>query len=501
DVHEALRSYRNTARSIDNPRLQPTYEALLDALAEHIEAYASEPTAEEALVIGQAVGQLEDVRQVPQLVRAIRHHFAKPNVFVDVSANLIAAAMSTPVDETGPVRDHILGADIRGTGHTTGQLSVSLLPDVDRAAIDMVLLTTTESQTVGRKGGVRVYNDGTTAIGTRKWVWLDEQGFTTVPAVSRATTKTTITGIRSERGSSIIENAARKRAGKQKREAEHIGSRHAEQRSNSRTDQEVGERLCQANSQFIEKFRTPLVNRKLFPQQLRFSTTEQALQIVGLQTDASRLAAATPPPKLPEGADIALRLHQSMVDNFAAGALAGRTLDDQQLRQIVVDLLGEVPERLDVEEEDAEQWAVSFDRIRPITVSFDDEMLTLVIRGRKYFKGKTAYPAMDITAIYKVEPTEQGFKAIRQGDLQVFPPGFDPQGDETLSTSRVVIRRLLQRRMAQFLAEEIELGDFVVPDEMQAVGKLRPLSMTSESGWLTARWAMVPLDPPTDAQP
>ncbi len=501
DVHQAMRRYRSMDRSIDNPRFQPTYEALLDALAERVEAYASEPTADVAVEIGQAVGQLEDFRQVPQLVRAIRHHFSHPNLFFEVSADLISAGMSMSVDETGPVRDVILGADIRGTGHTTGQLCVSLVPDADRAAIDMVLQTTTQSQNIARKGGVRIYNNGTTVIGTQKSVWLDEQGFSTMGAVSQATTRTTITGIRSDRGSNLIEKAARRRAEKQQREAECIGSLHAEQQSNRRVDQEVGERLSQANAAFVDKFRVKLVGRKLFPQQLRFSTTEQALQIVGLQADASRLAAATPPPELPDGSDIALRLHQSMVDNFAAGALAGRTVDDQQLRKIVVDLLGEMPEVLEVEEENDERWAVSFDRDRPITVTFAEGMLTLVIRGSKYTKGKTAYPAMNITAIYKIEPAAEGFKAIRQGDLQIFPPGFDPQSGDTLSTSLVVIRRLLERRMGKFLGEEIELGSFVVPDQWLKVGQLRPLSLAAENGWLTVCWEMASPGHPAGSNP
>ena len=55
----SLQHYLDTAENIGNPKLQPAYEQLLDFLAERLEAYVAKPNGDDALRIGQAIGQLD----------------------------------------------------------------------------------------------------------------------------------------------------------------------------------------------------------------------------------------------------------------------------------------------------------------------------------------------------------------------------------------------------------------------------------------------------------
>lgn len=493
DVRDALRQYRNVARNVGNPDLEPAYRRLLDFLAEHLETYAAQPTAEEALIIGRAVQELEAVRQAPELVAAIRHGLSRPNLSLHVSAELVAAGIAGPVDETAPVRDVILRTDIYGTGHTTGRVTLELWPQTTRGVIDTVFRGLTRTRNTGYHGRITIYSRGTTGVGARKRIWVDESGLSALPAVSKAATRSTITGIASARGRRLIQRLAWRRAAKQKRQAEWIASRHAERRVNRRIDTQVAELLARANEAFVGNFRRPLLERRLFPRELRFSTSGEALRVVTLQSDASQLGAPGPPEVTLPACDLGLQMHESMVNNMAASALAGRTVDDEELRAAVVELFGKLPEALKPEE-DAQPWAIAFDGLQPISVSFAEDRVRLTIRGRRYYRAEKSHPAMNITAVYNITRDEQGYRATRQGELQIFPPGFVPDRGGKLSARQVAIRRLLERRLAKVFEEQVRFEGFVPPGKWSKAGRLRPAQLVCRKGWLTVAWKAEPAD-------
>jgi len=490
DVRLALSRYLLIAQNIDNPGLKSAYENLMDALAVQLESYAQAPTAKGALIIGRLIVQLEDAGQASTLIRAVRHHYVRPNLCVEVSADLIDAAMGGPVDETTPVRDVILGTDIFGTGHTTGRICVELIPNPDRAAMETIFCGTTLSDNVGYNGPVRVYSNGTTQLDGRKCIFLDADGLDWLPAVSEAETRSRITSIRARRRSRLIEQIAWRRAAKQQHQAECIASAHAEERLNGRIDSQAEEMLARADRAFREKFRRPLVQRKLFPQRLDFSTTKDALHVVAVRADASQLAAPTDPPPTAGGAELNVRIHESMVNNLLASGLGGMTLRDETYKDLLVELLGELPERFQVEAGEP-AWAIDFDALRPICVAFDDDQLTVTVRGRRYYRDGEDYPAMNVTAIYDVEQNEQGLAAVRRGPLEIFPPGFVPDSGKTLSTKQMVIRSLLETRFERIFSEEIPLEDIELPGNRGTAGRLRPIRFACQDGWLSLAWKRV----------
>jgi len=488
DVKESLRRYRFLAASVESTKLKAAYNRMLDGLAKQIESYRSKPTAEGAVAIGLAVGQLQDARQAPELVAAVLHHFARPNLFADVSAELIAAAMSEDVDETAPVEDVILGTRIRGTGHTTGSVTAKLVPDELRGVVDVTFLGVTKTDNVGTNGPVRIYSNGVTRLGVCKRIWIDADGLSSLPAIAKAITDSDITDIH---GGRMAERIAWNRAGQQQYRAQQIASEHAQQRVNRRVDDETVEMLDRANDAFVKKFRQPLMERNLFPQIFDFSTTTEWLKLVGLQAGRYQLAAPTEPAtKLIENHDLALRIHQSMIDNLAAGSVAGRTVRDETFRSVLVALLGKLPEELK-ETEDQAPWAITFAARQPVSVEFADGGFTVTIRGRRYYRGDESYPGMNVTAAYKFSEADGGFKAIRQGELKIFPPGFVPGSGKRLSAREVTIRTLLKRRFGKIFEEEFLVEQIELPERWSKVGKLQPVQLVGEGTWLTVAWRRV----------
>lgn len=485
DVQSALRRMLMVMGAIDNPQTKTIYEQTLDKLAAHLKAYALKPTTEDALDISESVRWLINARQAPELIEAVERRFSRPNLYAEVSAEFVAAGLDESVDDTTTIRDYILGTDVSGAGHTIGQTTAELTPDANHAVVDTLLFATTYSQTVGSHGPVCIYSSGTTQIGACKRIWINEYGIFSYPAVSNAVTQTCIYDIQARR--QIIERIAWKKAGQQQSSAEYVASRHAEQRVNERVDAKAAETLDKAQRDFTEKFRRPLCEHKLFPEQLLFNTDAQALQVVSMEIGNTRLAAFTPPPSAAK-TDMVLRVHESMINNFALDALGGMTVHEEKLQAAVIDMLGRLPDKLKGDE-DKEPWAITFARRQPISITFADDGFKITIRGGEYFKGEAAYPAMDVTAIYKIEKTANGFKAVRQGEVQIFPPGRQKVGGREQA-----IKRLLEKRFGKIFEPELIGEGFVFSGKWEKVGKMQPIEIQCRDGWLTIAWKRAPAE-------
>lgn len=176
-----------------------------------------------------------------------------------------------------------------------------------------------------------------------------------------------------------------------------------------------------------------------------------------------------------------------MINNFTASALAGMILREERVREAAIRLLGEVPEGLKPEAE-AEPWGIKFQPLRPAWVAFEDGRFTISIRGGTFYEGEKKHPGMDVTATYRIVGEGTALKAVRQGDLAIFPPGFDPQGSKQLSAAQTVIRRLLQRRLANVFKDEIVPEELVLPDKWRRAGKLQLVQWVAADGWLSLAW-------------
>ena len=489
DVRAALRTYLTTARAVGDANLKAQFESLMGAVPKHLEAYRKKPTLSGATTISSIIDWLEEAGQAQRLVAAIRHHYVHPNFFVQVSRDMIAAGIEEPMDSVEPVRDCILGASVSGTGHVTGQISVELMPSTSRGEIHVVVQGTVQSQTVGRKGPARVYNDGTTQLTARKPILLDAEGFSMRPATSDASVRSTVRDVQAGRGG-FIERAATKRVYKMKCQAEAIASSHAEQQANRRADDQAAEMVGDAQEQFVKKVRTPLVDRGLFPKQLDVSTTADELFITGLEAAPRQLAAPGPPPAVVEGRSLTARVHQSSVNNFAQTALAGMIVKEERFQASVIEMLGELPDRLK-SEEDAEPWGITFAPQGPFTVSFDEGQFTIIMRGWQYTTGESSFAGMNVKAVYNIEKGPQGFKAVRQGPLEIFPPGFKPGSGQQLSVRQQTLRTLLERRMGKIFEAEIVPDDIELPGRWEGTGKLVLAQWDVSDGWMTVAFNWV----------
>lgn len=490
DVRKALRQYLLTARTLNKPKVRQQYEIVLEDLASRLEKYLQQPSAELAEEIDLRLDWLEEAGQAGWLVKAISGQLSHPNVFIEVSAGLIASRVAQPVDEVGPVRDCILKTDIHATGHTKGELNVELIPSDDQGQFDLVFEGDTATDSVGYRGGFQIYANGNTRITARKRITIDAENISAQPAVAQAETSTSIQGVSAQRGGRVAASLGCRRAEKQRPKAECIASRHAEQRFNEQLDGRAEKLLADANERYHERFRRPLIERRLFPEVLRFSTSARALGITAMQIGEGSLAAAGAPPKLNADGEFTIRVHQSAINNLTASALGGVVLDERRLDRIATESLG-APKR-GPDEADPENWAITFARRQPVIVTFGDNAFSVTIQGRSYAKERDVYPGMNVTAHYKIQRAEGGWKAVRQGELVVLPPGFRLGSGQQLSAREQVLRKVLERRFGKFFEPELKPKNLVLAPEGQKPLELQLTHWETTNGWLLMAWKQVP---------
>ena len=482
-VGDDLGRYIEVARYASAKDQKAVYDAQLKALATDLGAYGKKPTEIGAYAIGARLGYLEATGQATDVVNAVRSRASLSNLHIQTSAKFVDVGMSRDLAQKDPIYDNILGVAISGTGHTTGKLSVSLAESADKAVIETKMVATIHSETVGQKGPATVWSKGTTQVSATKQLTFTGDRLNSAPARASATTSTEFQGIYIK--PRFLEKAVWRKAYKKKGQAEYVAARHAEWRVQEKMDAQAGELIAKTNSKIDDRFRLPLLRLRAYPQSLAVSTTTDKLQITALQASSSQIAAPTAAPALDDGSDLAVRIHESLLNNLAARTLAGNTYNDDQLKATLKDLTGKVPEELK-NDQDKDPWSITFERTRPVIFEFDGQHFSLTIRGREFTSGDRKYKAMNISVKYKIEKTSKGSKLTRVGDIQFAPPGHKP--GKTLSAAQIALRTILQKKLKNAFKPVIESDGLQLKGQFEKVGKLRLAQLASDGGWLTLAW-------------
>jgi len=490
DVRDALKRYRDTARNIGNERLPAAYEKVLEALAQQVEAYTADPSAKGAMAIGYLIDQLRSAGQAQGIVRAVRHHFVGPNLCVRIAADFVAAGLEGPVDRTGPVRDRILGTDVRAQGRTVGRTTVELPPDDRFLVVDTVLYAANDADSIGYNGPARIYSNSTTLLGARKRIWVDADGVHSFPAVSRAKTDNRVRSVCAVRGGRIVAGIASRRVAQQQPLAEAIAADHAEDRLNRQIDEQAEDHVARLDRLYREKFLEPLPKRRLFPERLDYRTTKEALHVALVKADATQIAASSPPPELGTEGQLQLAVHESLVHNVCDQAFAGRTFTKKQYQALAAWVRDEPVDQAAGGRR--ETWAVGFPQRRPISVEFADGQMTIKIRVARYYEDNESYPGMEATVHYRIEPAGEGTILVRQGEIEIFPPGFDPRGGGRLTPRQVIVRNLLKKRYERIFKPELLVEGFVPGRAWAKIGRLGASVVKLQDRWLAVAWTARP---------
>lgn len=461
----------------------------LDALAAALSSAASDGRAESLAPVPLILERLAESGQSGRIVPAVRGLMGRPNILLAVHEDLLAGAVNRPVHMTSPIDEVVLGTRVRGDGVTSGSVRLDFVPCRDRAAFDLVLAARNVSSTRGSQGPVTVHTRGVTDVGARRRIFVDEAGVTAAAVEASASTDTDITGIgvSARCGKRLIRRIAERKIAQTKPRAEAVAERRARDKTRESFTEQTQPALAQFQEQFESRVRRPLRARGLYPEMLHINTSDSELAITARKAIATQLAAGSHPPAADAGNLVTARIHESAVNNVLEDQFGGRRFTHLDVERLAREMKAAPPESL--AQEDQKEWAVTFSKHRPITLSADDGRVKLMIRGDKFVSGEREFPGMDIWVTYALGSAPFGKVLVREGDVQIYPPGFKPGGGEKLTMAETSLRRILQKRFDKVFKSVIEIPDIPLQGEMASAGPLTLTQLESRrDGWVAAGW-------------
>ncbi len=489
-VRRAVTAYAEAAEAATSPEAQATYNQRLDKLAAAVATGAATGTSEALDAVGPLLGKLADSGQAPGVVARVRSAVNRPNLYLDVDESLLGPAVNRVVDEHAPINDVVLGTRVRGTGHTLGLVRLDFVPASDRAIVDIALDATNHSSTQGTQGPVTVHTRGTTKVDARKRIMIDDERVVGLPVEAHASTDTRTAGIGVNKrfGKRLIRKIASRKVAEMRPQAEAIAEGRARDRVRHQFDTQTAGALAKAQADYQAKFRRPLMDRGWYPEMLHLSTSDSRLSVVARKSLSDQIAAFTPPPAVDPDAVMAARVHETLVNNVAEITLGGRTITQQFVEEQIRKNNGTLPESLG---SDADQppWSITFSKRKPVVLDADDSRVKLTVRGERFTSGDREFPAMDIWAAYRIEPGPGTIRLVRDGDVQIYPPGFVPGGAEKLTVAETSLRRILQKRFNKVFKEVVDVEPLKMPGQLEAAGPLPMEQLVArKDGWVAAGW-------------
>jgi hypothetical protein len=415
------------------------------------------------------------------------------NLLAEVSAEMVYAVSSEPIDRTELIRDEILGTDIWSLGHALGEAHLELVPCAEVAVLDIVATGHSHSKEVGYKWPVTLNSHGTTLFQTRKRLFLDDHGIHDAPPWANARLKSDLDRMSTDFCAPVdrlVRTVAQRVYQRDKGLATRIATEHARAILSSSAERDIQPRLAEGNRSFADGLRQ-VAERGLVLRRLHFSSTWDALEVAALVSDEA--AALTSPPPAPPGPwAAAVRAHESLVAHAGRVTVGGKTLTSEQIEKQAGELLGPLGQNFKLPPDET-PWSLTLDKQRPVSATFSDHHLALTLRLTEFTRGEDRYEEpMDVTARYHLDNSGSKPRALRDGPLEVYPPGYVPGVSPRLSARQTTLRTMLMRRFGKAFPEEIPFDPLPLTGQMERLGSLAPVYVDSADGWFVEALQLQP---------
>jgi hypothetical protein len=404
-----------------------------------------------------------------------------PSFLLDISREFVNAAVEQSIDRTDTVEDVILKTHITGTGRTVGKVGAALIPSDQAAIVDLVTTGTTTAATVGVNGPVQLYSDSTLPFQIHQRITIRPEGIEADEPQTNASGESTLTGMATDFHGlldRVVKKIACRKYRKSKDEANYIADRRAETQLSEGARGEAGPRLRDAD-EGLKKNLADLRARGIAYTGLRFASSADTLFV---RAQSARAAIMSMPPPLAARSYLALRVHESIINESTDPSFAGKTFTGEDLEKEAKKLgwsEGPMPK-------DDKDFSITFAKDRPVEVTFANQGFQAVMRLTEFTSGEDEYKGMDMTVKYRFVTKGDTIKAVRQGPIEAFPPSF--KAGQKLSARQQAMRTVLQKRFGKFFKEELVLKDVMLAKDLRRAGPLVATRADGERGWLLVTW-------------
>lgn len=424
-----------------------------------------------------------------------------PNLLVEISRDFANALAGQSMDQTDPVQEKKGRMQLSGSSHTVSKLGVHFVPSNYTAIVDLHLQGTTDANTTAQQGKVSLNLSTGFSFSGSKRVVFDADGIRACPAQACPKLEYNVLNCigTSFRGplDPLVRRIAYKVYTKQQPKIERDATTSAGKTVQSKFEELAAEKLDAANRKYHEEFRGPMEKRGVFPQRIRVLTSAHQLGIRALLNDPSGKAQSfAPVPEILGWPDVAVRVQESLLNHTTQSIFAGKKFTGEQLDQEFNELLKPVLKE-EIKSVDAgdTSFSIKFPKDKPFEFHFDKSIVQVTLRGEEFTSGDRDFDAMNTTALYKLVKSPKGFNLERQGDLQIFPPGFVP-GKDKLGAREQVLRKLLEKKFGKVFKQKFEVDEIKLPEDLKNAGTLVSTQVQADSGWLVLTWRHAPAAAP-----
>ena len=489
-----LRKYLTLELAAKNENFVDEYQNLLAGMPDFVEIFLSGDHPEYGPALTDSIDWLTDlgdcVPSAQRLAAFLKSAFGHSNFYFQVSSGFLSHAFHRSIEEELSLNEYVLDTKVRGSGRISGETSITFRPNEKQAEIRLQLTAQMSSNTIGRNGPIRVASTNSGSIWGEKTIFFSEDLFRTTPASARSNLSSRTTGIGADGGDflqPILLSVAQNQVPKRKPRYDAESRRMAARRLSERLNQEVNPQIAQIFQRYQKELQTPLRESGLFTEGWKFQTTETNLKLTTRVSGSSQPAAMDVPPVFSEPSDVAVRVHQSALNNAAEMTLAGRRI---VIEEFVAQLEEKYPKLMQKLKRNEENpiTAITFAEKSPVSVLFKDNIISIVVRIDKFEQDEAEHPGQDITVKYRLSAQGAKFVFERAEAPTVFPSGYDPNGRVRIAGRNLAIRNIVMKRLDEQLKETYELSPTELQEQWEGKGLLTPQTALAENGWLALSW-------------
>lgn len=478
NLRSALDDFVHKSYFSSEARAKRIYDSRVRLVKAALEKLKSERDDRTVALLGEAIMDLEHSGNCPKLVAAIRKVIAKPNFHFELSERLAKSVLKNQRKiDTRPVEEDILGVMQRGTAHTVATFDVDFLPSSHSGRIKVCINGDVVSDQVGTKslgilGNVYICSRGNTCLVGEAVVDFDGRQLGYSDLASGARTRTQIQGVDTP---PLLRNATLRQIDKQKSQGEAEAAERARVRFVRQLKQQLKESIGKANARMKNGIQATTRRLNFEPNRLEVTSGENNFRVLALVGNRRQLGSLRGPSSNIKG-DLVTQLHESAINNALQHVLGDQTIEVSELRGLIESFGVELPPP----PEDEKPLTISFPRVRPVQVSFDDQKIKVVISSNSIVSGRTEVKDdMKITVEYEIQSRPDAVVVSRVGEILI-----DFEGVYTNSKS--VIESVVKPKLEKLFKKEkreFKLADIEFPKELENIELPFIREVKLDSGW------------------
>lgn len=470
---------------------QTQLREMLGKFLQTIDEYYDDPTPELAASLRQ---QFDTIRtSAPDggsaISKAFAGHFLNYNLRIAISEGFLNRLVSEARNETSRINSSMSGARVVGNQTSQANLTVDVVQSNDNSRFDLVLDGVVRTSSTAYASQATVQTSGYHTFNARKPVTFDGNEFFTQPAEVYVRANNRPVGVSTQYSGGlfgrIADNKAWDVASSRMGQANYQTASTIRQEVSGELNKETDTKFTSASMDMQKRLYGPLREYGLYPNAMRYTSTDSAIRAWTRLSDDDELAGSRPVLGIavPEKGMVA-HIHESLLSNgtnrLDLGTDGKMEMSDGELRKLLQERLSRILDRevdLGMSEDEGDMATFVFDQENPIRFKVDNGEIVITMRAGLN-RGDEKIPTQLITV--PLTPSVVDNKIIlKRGNVGVRP------AERVSSPAEQIARANVMRQKIQSAIPEKDFdADFEFKRDERTVN-LKVTAINAHNGWLS----------------